>query len=446
MLRLVGRSVESSARLASCALALPHSHLHSDHEQHGDSQELFSRGIERLGDELSEAMKGATSLRPTDGVSGSRSSTDQAAAISGSKRKLDNTQQITKYKRSHGARRLTSRDQTDLASTELTLAIAAQARARMRYTWLRKTKPDVFDLEGIATWHRNMSLDLASKQEADSVVKKLRAAQPKTLGWKPRTKVDPERPRDFIGLTEHEMDLFQSGEASSWSALRARLRRRIQRAQTTTAIKGPADRWNLPARLRADQAWMELMDLLKTALPEIKDKHVADLAADVHGLSSVEAAERALALVSKLKAEAPAEASIGQIGIGSSRFAASASHAPLQPEGQTSVHGSQHRSVSESLSASLSRCELTYASRFATPKFRLPAIHSEQTQQQSELASSSGGPVPPTHSAANDGLAASEVPPHSPSSSTNSQDFFAGFLDELKRINEPHSSSASQMQ
>lgn len=278
----------------------------------GDELSAVLRSAKRLGEGMGQPLTGS---RSSGEIAGSSSRPDPAATVSSFKRKGTDTTEHMEHteskRRAPGELGFTPRDRKDLGSKDLDQVLEAQGRVRMRVTRLRRAKPSPSEVEATIKWQQSMALESATKVEVDRIVNELRAAQrsaKQQAGIKVKTVFSERRTRDVIGLTEFELNLFKSGQPADWRTLRHRLRERILTAEENTRAPGPhAHLRNLQARLRADQAWKEMMQFLCRKTPGKKLELISAVVADIDGVPPAEAAERVATLVRKMKADVAAE-------------------------------------------------------------------------------------------------------------------------------------------
>lgn len=145
-----------------------------------------------------------------------------------------------------------------------------------------------------------MDAESAAEAEAQRALAELRREEAGPLLSK-----EPGRPKNFVGLTQNELEIFQSPDARKRAALRDRLLKRIKRADLIiTPLSDGTDLARLSVKQGADIAWVKLIDLLKDKSPSEVARLVSATMSEIAGRSPVDAAERVAAMVARWKVRA----------------------------------------------------------------------------------------------------------------------------------------------
>lgn len=340
-IHLRGRDTEDEASLPSADRSmLQNEHLYSTDMQQ-DHQEVTRRAFTALGDELSAVVSGATgridhmqAVQPSDRIGSSVSPPDPTALASSKKPKLPPRQSRFEL----GIAALTERDRKDLSSKQKLLE-RVQGRVNSRIIELEQVKPEPWDVQAMSRWQQHMAAESAARAEVLRVLEEIRRASHAArsdAGLITRNYPAVRRSPAFVGLTNDDIELFKSLEHTNWMKLRKRLRQRTQTIDIQAlASKYSTGKEDLRAGLRADQAWLSLMDFLTPQAGHYKVEYVSAALAAIAGLSPTEAARRAPAIVTQVKAEA--EADLNRAARRAMVSAVGKSHATRQREGQAAV-------------------------------------------------------------------------------------------------------------
>lgn len=319
-------------------------HGRYDGEQHTEVQSTTTRTLAGVRDELIDVVWGATRQpdgRHGQGIGDSLTASPSQHSTSAPSAKLNPAaaQRAKRVKwRQLGATGLVAADREDMGSMELSKVLRLQNRTRRRAKLWGKEKPDGSDLEALAVWQAKMKIESAAQVEVDGAVSRLRKSLKRArveAGFNFFDKPHTPRPRGQVGLTEYELDLFQSHDVSRRAMLRIRLLKRIQKAEARLATPlFRTDVETLRARLMADKAWLELIEVTRKTASQDAEKIVLEVMIAIAGLSPAGAARHIPAIVARLKAGSGAESSENS----DAPSATNSSPTSLMPEQVVSAH------------------------------------------------------------------------------------------------------------
>lgn len=237
--------------------------------QYGSSQEIRSRGLTQLGNELLEeagTVRNAGHLlappHSSDVVGGSAYSQPQSKIASGSK----------EQRTSH------AEDIADLRSGDLRLIEKLHERIAKRIQKLKRTEPTTESAEW-NEWKAQREAQLALRSQAKIKIEKLRVGQGEELPG-----------REYVIITDEDRQDFHSRDNNRLVLLQDRLKKRIKGAKARTKRGQDVDQ--SLAQLYKLLAWKAGVNLL-TAQPSVEvERRIPDAIMAASGLSPEEAAKR----------------------------------------------------------------------------------------------------------------------------------------------------------